>query len=295
MATQEQILNFYARPTAMKSGGKHAARFGELSNDVGELTRIIQGIGLYKYVASDFYGFTIPDKRKSETHIRLIESMLDRLFAIDDQPLSVARPVDKRLIGCHHFALFLVAMLRAKGIPARYRCGFGSYFNPPYFEEHAICEYWNAAEARWVLVDPQFDEVWRAELKIDRDVLDVPRDHFVIAGDAWVQCRVGEADPSKFGIFKGNLRGFWFIAGEMVRDVAALNKMEMLPWDVWGAIPSPNELLNDGQLAFFDQLAALTRSPDASFAELRTLYEGDDRLRVPTTVFNSVLNCPETI
>lgn len=46
-----------------------------------------------------FYGFTIPDKRKSETHLRSIERMLDRLLAIDDQPLSVARPVDKRLIG----------------------------------------------------------------------------------------------------------------------------------------------------------------------------------------------------
>ena len=80
-----------------------------------------------------------------------------------------------------------------------------------------------------------------------------------------------------------------------MRDVAALNKMEMLPWDVWGAIPHPNELLDDNQLAFFDRLAALTRSPDASFAQLRTLYESSDRLRVPATVFNSVLNCPETI
>jgi hypothetical protein len=293
---QQQILDFYSRPTAMTSGGKHAARFDELPNDVGELTRIIQGLGLYEYVASDFYGFTIPDKRKSETHIRPIGRMLDHLFALDDQPLSIPRPVDKRLIGiCHHFALLLVAMLRAKSIPARYRCGFGSYFNRPFFEEHVVCEYWNAAEARWVLVDPQFDEVWRAKLKIDHDILDLPRDRFLIAGDAWVQCRAGEADSSKFGIFKGDLRGLWFIAGEIVRDVAALNKMEMLPWDVWGAIPHPNELLNDDRLAFFDRLAALTLSPDASFAQLRTLYEGDDRLRVPATVFNAVLNCPEAL
>lgn len=155
-----------------------------------------------------FYGFTIPDKRKSETHLRSIERMLDRLLAIDDQPLSVARPVDKRLIGiCHHFALLLVAILRAKGIPARYRCGFGSYFNPPYFEEHVVCEYWNALQARWVIVDPQFDKVWREKLEIDHDILDVPRDGFIMAGDAWVQCRSGVADPSKFGIFKGDLRG----------------------------------------------------------------------------------------
>lgn len=80
-----------------------------------------------------------------------------------------------------------------------------------------------------------------------------------------------------------------------MRDVAALNTMEMLPWDVWGAIPYPNELLNDDRLGFFDQLAMLTRSLDSSFAEMRTLYEGDDCLSVPDIVFNSVPNYSETI
>jgi hypothetical protein len=76
--------------------------------------------------------------------------------------------------------------------------------------------------------------------------------------------------------------------------VAALNKMETLPWDVWGAQPRPHEPLNNDQLAFFDRLAALTREPDVSFAELRKLYE-DDRLQVPPVVFNAVRNAPETI
>ena len=42
---------------------------------------------------------------------------------------------------CHHFALLMTAMLRAKGIPARYRCGFGAFFNAPYFEDHVLCEF----------------------------------------------------------------------------------------------------------------------------------------------------------
>ena len=71
--------------------------------------------------------------------------------------------------------------------------------------------------------------------------------------------------------------------------------MEMLPWDVWGAMVRPDEPLRDDQLALFDRLAAVTRALDIAFAELRTLYEGDERLRVPATVFNSRLNRPETI
>jgi Transglutaminase-like superfamily len=293
---EQHILDFYAQPSVMTSAGRYASMFSELPNDVGELVRTIQHLVVYDLVAADFYGFTVPENRQSEIHLRLIEKMVDRLLALDDQTLSVARTVDRRLAGrCRHFMLFLIAMLRAKGIPARARCGFGAYFNPPYFEDHWVCEYWNADEERWILVDPQFDEVWREKLSIKHDVLDVPRDQFLLAADAWDQCRKGEADPSKFGIYFTGLRGLWFIAGSLVRDVAALNKMEMLPWGVWGVQPRPDQPLNDEQRAFFDRLAALTRAPDASFDELRRLYERDDQLRVRATVFNAVLNRSEAI
>jgi hypothetical protein len=278
----------------MTSDGEYAGIAG-LPNDIGALVRIVQGLVLHEYAASA-YGVTIPERRKRESHIRRFRRMLHRLLAEDARPLTVARTPEKRLVGvCHHFMLLLVAMLRAKGIPTRGRCGFATYFNPGYFEDHVVCEYWNAADARWIRLEPQSDEVWRKMLKIDFDPLDVPPDRFLIAADAWAQCRAGDADPSKFGIFKGDLRGLWFIAGSLVHDVAALNKMEMLQWDVWGAMPRPNEPLQDDQLAFFDRLAALTRAPDSSFAELRNLYEQDDRLRLPATVFNAVLNRPEAI
>ena len=143
--------------------------------------------------------------------------MLDRLLSIDERPLSVARPVDARLVGvCRHFTVLLVAMLRAQGVPARARCGFGAYFNPGHFEDHWVCEYWNAMDGRWILVDAQIDDVQRAKVQPDFDLLDVPRDRFVIAGDAWARCRVGDADPSTFGIF--DMRGLWFIAGNVLRE-----------------------------------------------------------------------------
>lgn len=81
----------------------------------------------------------------------------------------------------------------------------------------------------------------------------------------------------------------------LLRDVAALNNMEMLPWDVWDAMPQPAQLLPNDQLEFFDRLAALTRATDASFAELRTLYESDARLRVPPLVLNARLNRAEAM
>jgi hypothetical protein len=292
-ASERSRLDFYTGLAAMTSGGKYAPMFDELPQDLAALVCVVQGLLLHEH-AAPAYGVTLADERKSESHIRSVERMLDRLLAHDGQPLSAARPIDERLVGiCRHFTVLLVAMLRAQGVPARGRCGFGSYFAPGCFYDHWVCEYWNGAEARWVRVDAQLDEVQRAMLKVDFDVLDVPHDRFVIAGDAWAQCRAGDADPSTFGIFA--MRGLWFIAGNLMRDLAALNNMEMLPWDVWGAMTRPDEPLQNDQLALFDRLAVVTRAPDASFAELRRLYEGDDRLRVPATVFNAMLNRPETI
>jgi hypothetical protein len=289
-------LEFYTQPSSLTTAGRYASLLEKLPTSVEKLVHIIHGLGIYDVAAANFYGVTIPETRQHEIHLRSMERMLEQLLALDSQSFTVARPAEKRLAcRCHNFTRFLVAMLRAKGIPARARCGFGAYFNPGYLEDHWVCEYWNAAEARWVLVDAQLDEVWRTRLHNDFDVLDVPRDRFLTAGDAWTQCRTGQADPAKFGIVFANLRGLWFVAGNLVRDVAALNKMEMLPWDVWGAIPPPYAQLPDDQLAFFDRLAALTREPDASFAELRRLYENDERVRVPPTVFNALLNRPEVI
>lgn len=287
--------DYFRQPAEMSQFGRFLPLVAPLPADVATLAGIGQGLAIHEYMASA-YGVTIPEERKQESHIRPVEEMMERLLAVDDRPLVEARPPEKRLVGvCHHFMLFLVSMLRARGIPARGRCGFGAYFNPGYFEDHWVCEYWNEDEGRWRLADPQFDEVWRRELRIDHDVLDVPRDRFLIASDAWVQCREGQENPAKFGIFKGDLRGLWFIAGNLIRDAASLNKSEMLPWDLWGAMPHPGETLSDAQLAFFDELALLTRAPDESFEELTGRYCADERLRVPGAVFNSLLQRQEAV
>jgi hypothetical protein len=150
-----------------------------------------------------------------------------------------------------------------------------------------VTEYWNEARKRWVLVDSQLDTRQRELFKVTFDPLDVPRDQFLIAGDAWRLCRSGNADPASFGIL--DMHGLWFIAGNVIRDVAALNNHEMLPWDVWGAMAQSDAGLD---LSFFDRLAELSHAPDEHLDELRAVYQ-DKRIAVPGTVFNAVLNRPD--
>ena len=287
------IFAFYASHSPMTDPGKASALIDPLPNDVAALTRVIQGLGIYDVVARDFYGFEPPENRLSEIHLRPIAERLARMMELDDQPLHIAREPERRALQrCNSFALMLVTMLRAKGVPARSRCGFAAYFNPPNFEDHWVCEYWDAQDRRWRLADPQIDDVWRARLKIGCDTLDLPRTQFLTASEAWRRCRSGEANEQQFGISFAGLRGLWFVAGNLVRDLAALNTMEMAPWDVWGAQPAPQE---EFDLSLFDELAALTRDPDRTFAELTRRYDADDHLRVPPTVFNALNRRPEAI
>ena len=99
----------------------------------------------------------------------------------------------------------------------------------------------------------------------------------------------------RFGISFVDLHGLWFVAGSLVREVAALNKVEMLPWDAWGAQPPPDYKLDDEQLAYFDELAEALRDPDASFDSLRRSFASDEGHHVQSTVLNPLLDRPEEV
>jgi Transglutaminase-like superfamily len=280
--------DFYARQSAFSDPGPHAGLLNQLPARVDELARIVQELCIYDVVAEDFYDHRISRERQEEIHLRSVVPMLDRLLALENR-LDAPRPPARRLVGrCHHYALLLTSMLRTHGIAARMRCGFGRYFNPGYFEDHWVCEYFDTQANRWILVDSQLDTVWREKLAIKFDPDDVPRSEFVVAADAWNACRREGADASKFGIEFVKLRGLWYIAGNLVRDLASLNKFEMVPWDTWGAQPEPNAQLGSGELALFDKLAELPRAPDSTFEKMRSVYASDDRLRVPPQVFNAI-------
>lgn len=128
-----------------------------------------------------------------------------------------------------------------------------------------------------MLVDAQLDEFQCQALNISFDPLDVPRDQFIVGGLAWQMCRSGAANPDSFGIF--DLRGLDFVRADFIRDVAALNKLELLPWDCWGLILHPG-LDDPSDLALLDRLAELTRGDVPDFMQVHRLYESDPRLRV---------------
>jgi hypothetical protein len=286
---------YHKQTGPMTALGAHADEFGKLPREIAALCEIVQGVLIHRDIAPWLYGLTLSETQRDDAHIRPTAQMLTRIHALDARPLTTARDVGNRLPSvCRHFSLMLSAILQYQGIPARPRCGFGAYFTPGKFEDHWVCEYWNAGEKRWILVDAQLDAIQRKALHINFNPLDVPRDRFIVAGNAWQMCRTGGADPSLFGLTHAQLQGMWFIAGNVVRDLASLNKMELLPWDVWGLMDMNDAGLTDEKKALLDRVATLTLADDDAFADVRAIYN-DDRLRVPPVVFNALRNAPEPI
>ncbi len=293
----ENPQEYYRHHGPMTSMNANAAEFSALPTDLAALCEVIQGLLIHRDMANFAYGVALSDARKNDAHIRPVGDVLARIRALEDRPLTVAREPSNRMAGvCRHFSLMLCAILRGQGVAARARCGFGAYFTSGKFEDHWVCEYWNAGQARWTLVDAQLDAVQRKIFHPDFDPLDVPRDRFIIAGDAWQLCRAGRAYADRFGLSQvPGLSGMWFIAGNVLRDLASLNRMELLPWDVWGLMQMNDAGMLEGEKgALLDRVAALTLAGDGALPEVRAIYQ-DDRLRVPPFVYNALRNAPEAI
>lgn len=279
----------------MTDPGRHADLLEPLPSGVGDLARTCQGLLIHEFLTG-MYGVELSPEAQQAVQVRPVERRLELLREADERPLTEARDPARRQVGdCRHYSVLLVTFLRSRGVPARARCGFGWYFGSGHGEDHWVGEYWRADQKRWVLVDAQIDEVQQKAFRPDFDLLDVPRDRFQVAGDAWRACRAGDADPDVYGLTPINEFGLWWIAANLVRDAASLSGMEMLPWDVWGAMPKPEDTIPEADLDLFDHLAELTADPQADFTDLRRLVADDARLRVPPTVWNASLRRMEPV
>jgi hypothetical protein len=270
-------MSDYIKAGVMTDPGEYEGLLDGLPGDAGGVARVVQGLVIHEFLL-DSYGVAMTDEQKQTVHLRKVSDLLGVIIGKDPRALDVARePGERVATNCRGYTVLAVTMLRHAGVPARARCGFGAYFGPMK-EDHWVAEFHDGT--RWRMLDAQFDEVNRRNFQIDFDVTDVGADRFIVAADAWRRCREGRDDPATYGL-TGAGAGYWWIAGNMVRDAAALDGVEVLPWDCWGAMPEPEQ---DPDWEFFDSLAA----GDVATAE-------DDRIRVPEKVYNALRDRTEPL
>jgi hypothetical protein len=275
-----RALAFYAEQSQITDPGPHRRLFDALPRDVAGVVRVVQGLLLHP-AGAELYGE--PPEEGPAWGYRTVAETLEKLLALDDSPLTTARPPGRRLRGnCRNFAVLGVSMLRHQGIPSRRRVGFATYLPGRHSYIHEVAEYWDAARNRWVLVDPQNDDVVLAAQRrffasigqperARYDTLDLaPDEQFVLGGTAWRRCRAGLADPD--GFRGGGRKGWREVGMALLQDLDGLNKAELLSNESGFHPGEPGGPVTDGETALLDRVADVTADPDGRFDEVRELY-----------------------
>jgi hypothetical protein len=291
------LLDYYTAPGEITDLTAHAEFVAWLTNDVRALYQVVQGLLIHDGWL-DHYGAPRRQEQLYATKIAFAADLLDTAIRLDEHSLAIPRALERRVICCcREFAMLLTAILRHKGVPARSRCGFAY---PGYYEDHWVCEYYHRAGQRWVLVDPQVDPFQQSMLKMHIDPLDVARDRFITAGEAWKLYRSGAVGGDRFGIScdprplgMETLYGPWVARGQLLRDFAALNKVETVPylvrveqgltWDSWRLVGASDVEITDSDLALLDEGADVA-ADGASLAAITGLYAAHPDLQVPSEI-----------
>lgn len=276
LAIQEH-LPYFSQPGPLTNFGEQRDLSLALPVELPALVDALQHLTLHIFW-QERYGIKLDEVREAEVQLRPCSAKLKRLLELDPRSLDQPRPLEQRLLcNCRDISVLFAAILRARGVPARARCGFGTYITPGRYVDHWMTEVWDGAGERWRRVDAQLDALQRGVLKIDFDPLDMPEGKFVLAGDAWRMCRAGHADPDLFGIFQWH--GWDFIRGNVFRDLLALNKVELLPWDSWGLLNTPFAECTPEQQALVDEAAHISAASDA--AACHSFYQRNPDFQAP--------------
>ncbi|GLU33371.1 transglutaminase-like domain-containing protein [Trinickia caryophylli] len=205
-----------------------------LPQSIRELVEIVDGLIVHFKTDEAALDKQTLVERRHEVDSRLVSTMLQRIFSLNEAALSQRRPADQRLLGtCRDTAVLLCSFMRHQGIPARVRFGFAHMLyqrkNP--LHNHAVVEYWNGSE--WLLAESRMPYVRGSDTPFAPD--DLPRSLFMPAGEAWRQLRAGEQTPQAFsGHQLGERPSRWLVLSFVMYDLASLAGYETLMWDQWG-------------------------------------------------------------
>jgi hypothetical protein len=287
-------VDYYRTQSRWTDPGRWTPLLSEIPADPAALPRALARLLLHPFVAPE-RGIEVPGAATDDRNIRSVEVILDRVHERDPRPLAAERAPEQRVFCvCAGFARIAAAVLRLNRVPARCRAGFATYFNPGFLEDHWVCEYWDGES--WHLLDAQLDELALQELDADFAPSDVPRDRFLDASTAWQALRAGELDPARMGLSPLGLAGTWFVVGNVLLDVAALNKEEMLPWEKWsvGLTCGPGHDPSAEWAQKLDHVAGMLHgSPDAALAQ--RVYREREWLQVPSKVLSFASGAPVEI
>jgi len=276
---ENSLLDFYRQYSAFTDPGAYAYLYAELPASLSELCTLIRSQFIHPFAELNQYREQIPRERWNEMYsYPSVESILKGLLSHDSRGLINDRNAKDRLIlGCQQNAILLASIMKYRGIPARVRCGHVSYLIPDFHTSHTICEVWNEAEKRWMLVDPSTDRV------------DFSPEEFDFSYDAWLQLQKGEIDPGYYGIPR-RYSGFVSILGKVHIDLASVLGTEY-PINRFAPMLTfafeNDDHLEEGHIETINRICHLMKILDEnSMVELQEIYSSTPEVQITETFEN---------
>lgn len=181
------VHDYYAAQSRFTDPGPMAGWLAEVGPSLADVRDAAAGLVFHFHANGPIADHGFGPERAGEITLGYAADVLVRLHALNPARPGRERAVTERVVGnCRDVAVLYVAMARQRGIPARVRVGFATYLAPGP-QDHVVAEVWDAAEQRWRLVEPGsaagFSDVVDGTAL---DLLDVPRDEFLVGAAAWV-------------------------------------------------------------------------------------------------------------
>jgi len=257
------ILEFYSSQSPFTDPGRNVQMYEGLPASASDICKVVDGICL------DFnerWKYPIQNERWLETNNRYVDEFLDSVRRLNKTaPITEERPAEQKMMtSVSHVASMCVSMLRHVGIPARKRVGFIK--NGEEFATYEIVEYYDAADSSWKTADPNGK-----------------CDGFISAAQAFCDVRSGKEAAEKYTC--DDTYGIEVVVNNLILDLSAVNKKEMLSWDRYGWMCRPVADYSDRAWELLEEAADVLANDDRNIDRLQAVYCGEEGFMVPRIIF----------
>ena len=289
---KEHIMEHYRKTGTYTYAGPYAEYFRSLPDDVSALGTLVCAQVIHRVTLKEgntnanetlLYGdmnrYPWYRMRCEDDLFLTAPAMTAELFRLDERGFVRERAVEHKLVvTCRYVSVLMSAILKAKGIPARSRAGFASYFHPGTSMDHWINQYYSEREERWITFDA---DGFYEEGGMLLAQYDMPESSFDWVADTWLAVRGGKADGRHFVYADGlGTCGIPALARYLIYDFHALMNDEITYTFLPAYADGRLDRLTEEELRELDGLAKLLLEPDRNFDRLCEVWETERKFRV---------------
>ncbi len=299
MKNNDIIINFYQNTSLFTDLGLYTNFAKKLPNNIETLCSLLRNQIIHPFDLKDenerkkkdsFYGdmSLIPETSlifENDLFPNAI-SMIAELLRRDNNFTTKRKIKDKIHVCCRETSILLVAILKAKNIPARTRCGFTYSVSEEAMTgagEHWIVEYYHKTKEKWILVDPTmyYDQETLEYYKIDYSLTNIPRDKFIFATEAYLGIRNKKYKSKDIYSFTNPITfGIKAAINQLFHDFHSLMNNEILFCQNPKYLQDIHYKLTDDEYKELDELANLMLEPNKNFEHLKYIWNNNEKFKI---------------